>query len=51
MSQEPTDISLDALLRTLELHYSRHGGDSFEQTEFLNRLDCRIRHGQNLRLA
>jgi hypothetical protein len=24
MSQEPTDISLDALLRALELHYALH---------------------------
>ena len=29
MSQEPTDISLDALLRTLELHYSRRAAGLF----------------------
>jgi hypothetical protein len=29
MSQEPTDISLDALLRTLELHYAYRAAGLF----------------------
>jgi hypothetical protein len=41
MSQKPTDISLDALLRTLERHYATMPRGSFGQTEFLNHLDCR----------
>jgi hypothetical protein len=43
MRQEPTDVSLDAFLRTLELYYAYHAASSFEQTKFLNRLDCRMR--------
>jgi hypothetical protein len=29
MSQEPTDISVDALLRVLERHYALHGAELF----------------------
>jgi hypothetical protein len=51
MSQGPTDISLDALLRALERHYAHRAAGLFRANRIPEPLDCRIRRGRNLRLA